>query len=587
MDTPTIPDVANSSEGNFGDDIDIGLDVVHPVLVTTDAFPAVTIVAILASHGEAIQGIHEYLQGVPIEEEMSTLRFRMGMAKAENASLRGKIRNMEAIETVTRSQERRTSREMERISDHSPSVQKIPNLTSPKPKPFKFVNLLVFKSKFVELVKCHWNSNVEGHNMFKVVSNMKALKKPLQKLLHDHGNLHERVNKLRIELDVVQKALDLNPTDSYLREEESVYLKAFNEAKLDEERFLKQKAKIDWLEAGDSNSSYFHKSIKCQNQRSRIEVVVNSDNIEVSGSHVLEVFVSHYEQFLGTFFMECNELNVEGLFSKSISATTSSNMVCDITNDEIKADMFDIGDDKASGPDGYTFAFFKKGWSVVGHDVCNAVRDFFLNRCILKEINHTFLALIPKVSTPLKVNDYRPISCCNVIYKCISKILSNRIIEGIKEVVSDNQVAFVPVMEILSLILKRRVRMSDLFRFHKHCKELEIINVCFMDDLFIFAREDLASARVILESLDEFKMVLGLVPSIPKSTAYFCNVVHHVKLVILNIMPFSEGELPVKYLGVPFISSRLLNKDCKILVEKVKNRIWDWKNKSLSFAGRL
>ncbi|GKD87311.1 hypothetical protein Tco_1358465 [Tanacetum coccineum] len=114
-----------------------------------------------------------------------------------------------------------------------------------------------------------------------------------------------------------------------------------------------------------------------------------------------------------------------------------------------------------------------------------------------------------------------------------------------------------------------------------------IINVCFADDLFIFARGELASARVILDSLDEFKMVSGIIPSIQKSTAYFCNVVHHVKLAILNIMPFSEGELPIKYLGVPLISSRLLNNDCKILVEKVKNRIGDWKNKSLYFAGRL
>nr|GEU97312.1 hypothetical protein [Tanacetum cinerariifolium] len=239
------------------------------------------------------------------------------------------------------------------------------------------------------------DSNVEGHNMFKVVSNMKPLKKPLRKLLHGHGNLHEHVNKFRIELDVVQKALDLNPTYFYLCKKESVYLKAFNEAKLDKERFLKQKAKIDWPKAGDSNSSYFHKSIKCRNQRCRIEVVVNLDNIEFLGSHVPEVFVSHYEQFLGTS-MECNELNVEGLFSKSISATTSSNMVRGITNDEIKAAMFDIGDDKALGPDGYTFVFFKKRWSVVGHDVCNAFWDFFSNGRILKEINQTFLDLILK-----------------------------------------------------------------------------------------------------------------------------------------------------------------------------------------------
>ncbi|GKE70379.1 hypothetical protein Tco_1528451, partial [Tanacetum coccineum] len=78
-------------------------------------------------------------------------------------------------------------------------------------------------------------------------------------------------------------------------------------------------------------------------------------------------------------------------------------------------------------------------------------------------------------------------------------------------------------------------------------------------DLFLFARSDVAFARVIMDSLDEFKAASGLVPS----------------------------KLPVKYLGVPLISSRLLNRDCKFLVESAKNRIGDWKNKSLSFAGRL
>ncbi|GJV85845.1 hypothetical protein Tco_1525743 [Tanacetum coccineum] len=117
MDAPTIPVSADSSEGNFGDDIDIGLDVVHPVPVVTDVFHVVTIVVKLANHEEAIRGIHEYLQGVPIEEEMSTLRFKMGMAEAENASLRSRIRTMEAIETATRSQERRTRMELASVQE--------------------------------------------------------------------------------------------------------------------------------------------------------------------------------------------------------------------------------------------------------------------------------------------------------------------------------------------------------------------------------------------------------------------------------------------------------------------------------------
>ncbi|GKC11865.1 putative RNA-directed DNA polymerase, eukaryota, reverse transcriptase zinc-binding domain protein [Tanacetum coccineum] len=146
---------------------------------------------------------------------------------------------------------------------------------------------------------------------------------------------------------------------------------------------------------------------------------------------------------------------------------------------------------------------------------------------------------------------------------------------------------FTLVMDIFTRILHKRVHESANFRFHRHCEEIQLINVCFVDDLFIFARGEAQSAQVIMDALEEFKLASGLVPSLPKSTAYFCNVLLHVKNAILSIMPFAEGELPVKYLGVPLISSRLLNRDCKILVEQATNRIRDWKNKSLSFAGRL
>ncbi|GJW01778.1 hypothetical protein Tco_1557029 [Tanacetum coccineum] len=119
-----------------------------------------------------------------------------------------------------------------RISDHSPAVLTIPSLVSSKPKPFKFYNFLTHKSKFLDLVSTHWNMHVNGHTMFKVVSKMRALKKSFRKLLHDHGNLYERVTKLRHELDVVQQALDLNPTDLNLREEEATYNLAFTKAKI-------------------------------------------------------------------------------------------------------------------------------------------------------------------------------------------------------------------------------------------------------------------------------------------------------------------------------------------------------------------
>ncbi|GJW86365.1 putative reverse transcriptase domain-containing protein [Tanacetum coccineum] len=107
------PTILVSTEENLGDPIDIRVDIIHPEPVAAIAFPAAAIVRTQAQHGEAIRGILEHLQGVPIEEEISTLRFRMGMAEAENASLRGRIKTMEAIETVTRSQEKRARIEIE------------------------------------------------------------------------------------------------------------------------------------------------------------------------------------------------------------------------------------------------------------------------------------------------------------------------------------------------------------------------------------------------------------------------------------------------------------------------------------------
>lgn len=92
---------------------------------------------------------------------------------------------------------------------------------------------------------------------------------------------------------------------------------------------------------------------------------------------------------------------------------------------------------------------------------------------------------------------------------------------------------------------------------------------------------------VLMKYLDEFKESSCLVPSIQKSTACFANVKDDVKNAILANMPFEEGKLPVRYLGVPLISTRLHIKECQTLIEKVKNRIEDWKNKALSFAGRL
>ncbi|KAL0354347.1 UNVERIFIED_CONTAM: hypothetical protein Sangu_1016000 [Sesamum angustifolium] len=115
-----------------------------------------------------------------------------------------------------------------------------------------------------------------------------------------------------------------------------------------------------------------------------------------------------------------------------------------VTIDEVKTAFFDIEEDKAPGPDGFSSGFFKAAWPVVGGEVSIAIMDFFKTGRLLKQVNATLLTLIHKVRTPHSVAEFRPISCCNVIYKVITKILVSRIRESLDLLISPSQNAFVP-----------------------------------------------------------------------------------------------------------------------------------------------
>jgi len=58
--------------------------------------------------------------------------------------------------------------------------------------------------------------------------------------------------------------------------------------------------------------------------------------------------------------------------------------------------------------------------------MCKAIKSFFHDGKLLKQINHTFIALIPKMDNPTATAHFHPISLCNYLYKIIAKTLVNR-----------------------------------------------------------------------------------------------------------------------------------------------------------------
>ncbi|GJU04828.1 RNA-directed DNA polymerase, eukaryota, reverse transcriptase zinc-binding domain protein [Tanacetum coccineum] len=314
--------------------------------------------------------------------------------------------------------------------------------------------------------------------------------------------------------------------------------------------------------------------LKGRSQRNRIQVIYDADGQRYEGDQVSFQFVNHFKNFLGINAPVSSIDAYEDLFTTKLSPYEASQMIKPITDNEIKKAMFSIADNKAPGPDGFSAKFFKAAWHIVGSDVCSAVKEFFSSGKLLGELNATIISLIPKITTPMLVTDFRPIACCNVVYKCINLIQGYNRVGGPKRVAFkiDIHKAYDTVSwDFMEQLLKHfdfnekmrnwimNVKNNPEFNYHFGCKDLKITHICFADDLMMFCHGDSVLVKVIKDPIKEF------------------------------------GNLPVRYLGVPLISKRIGIKDCDTLwvkwvstvklkgvsiwvVQKEECDSWGWKN---------
>ncbi|KAJ0040868.1 hypothetical protein Pint_27912 [Pistacia integerrima] len=117
-------------------------------------------------------------------------------------------------------------------------------------------------------------------------------------------------------------------------------------------------------------------------------------------------------------------------------------MIRPIIVDELHKVMFSFKDDKASDLEGFFAKFFKVSWDIVANEFSSTVINFFRCGRLFRETNATTLALVPKKEVLMSVNDFRPISCYNMVYKCISNILTNQINDSLGDVVDQTQSTF-------------------------------------------------------------------------------------------------------------------------------------------------
>ncbi|KAL2223817.1 UNVERIFIED_CONTAM: hypothetical protein Sindi_2945400 [Sesamum indicum] len=578
-----------------------------------------------------------------------------------------------------------------RTSDHSPLVLH-GDIQQHNGGMFRFDNYLAHSPEFIHNVQNIWHHEIVGIPMYAVTRKLKALKPVFRLQRRNKGDLTMNVQLAKGFLDEAQQLVSADrQNELYLLLEHCcrvVYAKA---AKL-EQIMLQQRAKMQWMKDGDQCSRVFFRKIAQRRVRRRI-LQINDENgfTHTDLGEIAHEFVSYYQNLLGG---TRRRLSVDIRYLRPwarhcITDEEANQLLLPISADDVKQAMFDIADDKAPGPDGYSSRFFKAAWPVVGEEVTRAVLDFFSTGKLLKQVNSTILALIPKVHTPMSVNDFRPISCCNVLYKIIAKLLVQKISVLLDKIVSPCQTAFIPgrsigdnimlaqelfsrynqmrlpprcalkvdirkaydtvewdfllavlqlfgfpptftrwieecvtttsfsiglngkphgffagarglrqgdplspylfvlVMEALHLGFLQRIDQDMQFTYHWKCESSKVFQMGFADDLLLLCKADLDSIRVFKEGLDWFAELSGLRLNVQKSHLIISRSAQNLKDQMLDFLGFQEGHLPMRYLGLPLISSRLTISDCQPLISKIDARINGWEGISLSYAGRV
>uniref|UniRef100_A0A8R7R7J4 Reverse transcriptase domain-containing protein n=1 Tax=Triticum urartu TaxID=4572 RepID=A0A8R7R7J4_TRIUA len=112
--------------------------------------------------------------------------------------------------------------------------------------------------------------------------------------------------------------------------------------------------------------------------------------------------------------------------------------------DEIKAAVFYLHDEKAPGPDGFIGKFFKRFWDFIREDLVAAVQQlYFLRGDNWKLLNSAHIVLLPKVTASIHASDYRPVSLLHSFAKIFCKLLANRLGPELQRLISCTQSAFI------------------------------------------------------------------------------------------------------------------------------------------------
>ena len=144
--------------------------------------------------------------------------------------------------------------------------------------------------------------------------------------------------------------------------------------------------------------------------------VMDKTNIwQENEDKISEVIIDYYQELFTT---SQTDITLEFLDAKNSVVTPQMNhtLTREFSATKVKKALDQMYSLKSPNLDGIPPLFYQYFWHVVWDSVVNCVINFLNTGVAPPNFHDTHIILIPKVNSPTKVLEYRPISLSNVIY---------------------------------------------------------------------------------------------------------------------------------------------------------------------------
>lgn len=353
-------------------------------------------------------------------------------------------------------------------SDHWPISLIVEVSSTPRNGPFRFEKFWLDHPNFQEMVNKWWSEPLEcsGSKMFNLQKKLKMTKQQIKEWNKTvFGNIFQEKIILENKLEQIHKEGTEGNLSAEALEQEKILSQQWHNRCAQEETLWKQKSRIQWLKEGEMNTKFFHRSALDRRSSNRI-LELKNDTGEILKNHneISALLLDHFKS-IGQEPHINREKAIKDLteaIPKIITADQNWALCRKISMEETEEAIRSMPNDKAPGPDGFTINFYKACWSTVKQDVWEAVEDSRRLGTILKSLNSTFLALIPKTEEAKTPDKFRPIALCNVIYKIISKVIASRLKTILPGIISEEQSGYVEGRQIFDNILLAQEMIHSL-----------------------------------------------------------------------------------------------------------------------------